>query len=167
MKIRKSNHADGEREPFVPRDVYKNWKPAALPPRGADGGFDPRHVQINKPPKIPDATPDNMVCLRGPCRYYWALTTLFDAGNPAGTFAELGLPTPRQRHHVCMRIPGTETELTEDCVFECNQWDPVQYAELQTLERRRQAYYNAHPEYDPTLSKEATDEPAGPPDPQS
>jgi hypothetical protein len=150
MKIRKSNRSDdGERAALVPSAKYENWEPAPLPPTAPDGGFDPRAVAVNVPDKLPAATPQNMICLRGPCRHYWYCETNFDAGNPGGTFESLGLAAPRQRHHLCTLIPGMETDFTEDVCFECNRWDPLDAKELAARQQRRAEYYRANPDHDP------------------
>lgn len=159
MKVRKSNREEGgERDAFVPRSVYKNWEPGPLPPIATDGGFDPKFAAVNVPDALPAATPENMICLRGPCRNYWTLVTNFGAGNPKGTFQELNLPVPRQHHHICTLIDGMETDLTEDVCYDCNRWDPLIAADLEDLEKRRATYLQNQPEEE--------NEPARSPEPE-
>jgi len=64
-----------------------------------------------------------------------------NSGNPAGTWEDLGIPEPRQHHHLCL-LPGTDVEVdfTEDCCFSCNRWDPLSRKELAALEKRRKDY---------------------------
>lgn len=71
-----------------------------------------------------------------------------DAGNPAETFEELGLPEPRQHHHMCLVNPGYETEFTDDNAYDCNKWDPYAAHELADINQRRAAYAARAQEYD-------------------
>lgn len=107
---------------------------ALLPPTPAELPF------IGQPEPVPPRTPENFICLRGPCRFYWHLTTMAGEGNPAGTFEALGIPRPRQHHHVCLVNPGFETDLTDDNVFDCNRWEPLSHHEVTHRLTLRQDY---------------------------
>lgn len=94
---------------------------------------------LGPPEPVPERTPENMICLRGPCRHYWHMVAMADAGNPAGTWAKLGVDAPRQHHHTCLAGPE-ETDLAEDNVFECNRWEPYTNDELIKIKARRDQY---------------------------
>lgn len=69
-------------------------------------------------PAVPKAQPCNkasMVCLRGPCRYLWPMTTRF--GLEAGDKIHI------QRHRVCVRH-NYETQLADQNIYECGAWWP-------------------------------------------
>ncbi len=109
--------------------------------RGEDGlpiinaGF------IGAPAATPPRTPENFVCLRGPCRYYWRLVTMANEGNPAETWKALGRDPPRQHHHVCLLDPSGETDFTDgDNAYDCNKWDPMTVNEVVELRHRREQY---------------------------
>lgn len=73
-------------------------------------------------PVVPQSQPCNkatMVCLRGPCVYYWAMTTRFGADD--GTEVRI------RRHRVCTRH-GYETELADINVYACESWKPAPLA---------------------------------------
>lgn len=165
--------SDDVQKSKAPKEHFDNVEPAPAPPVGPDGGPAP-HLQygIAPPPPAPAATPETMVCLRGPCVHYWELHSHVDAGNPADTWdSDKGLKEalavddegnvtygdnivkqPRQINRVCLVNPGYETELTGDCIYECNRWDPGDPSldsERERLERRREAYYLSHPEHRP------------------
>ena len=148
----------------APLDQYAQVEPAPLPPIGHDGA--PILGAIGLPPPVPAATPRNFVCLRGPCRFYWELHTFMGSGNPAATWGEDGLKDedgnrirePRQINRVCLVHPGTETELTEDCVFHCTKWDPLLPRETKRLERRRSKYLRLHPDHAPPPEPDLTDD---------
>lgn len=137
----------------APIDQYKDVELGPLPPIAPDGGFMPGGV--GQPPPVPKATPENFVCLRGPCRHYWELETWMAAGNPAATFGPDGLKDasgaplrpPRQINRTCLVHPGTETELTEDCVLACSRWDPLSPRELAKRLKARDRYFREHPEH--------------------
>lgn len=150
----------------APIEQYENIEAAALPPIAPDGGFTPGLLGL--PPSVPAATPATFVCLRGPCRYYWELVTFMAAGNPSGTFGEGGLvdpvtgktvSIPRQINRTCLVHAGTETELTEDTVYDCNLWDPIVPAERLLRDKNRERYWKRFPEHNPTNKNGALDGP--------
>lgn len=88
--------------------------------------------------EIPERTPENCVCLRGPCRHYWEMKVDFDYGNPAGTFEELGVSEPQLRAYSCQL--DLSMDMREHLVFECNKWDPLQENELIRIRDKRDTY---------------------------
>lgn len=128
---------DEPRETTPAERGYGDFQPAEIPV-SPDGGIAPGFAGVGTPAPAPSF--DESICTKGPCRHYWRLTTMFDAGNPAETWEALGVSEPRQRHHVCLVNPGMETNLGDDLVYECNRWDPLEEHELIQLERRRESY---------------------------
>lgn len=140
----------------APIEQYESIEPGPMPPIAPDGGFVP--ALIGLPALVPAATPEHFVCLRGPCRHYWELVTFMAAGNPAGTFGPDGLKdpltgkpvaAPRQINRTCLVHPGTETELTEDNVYDCSRWDPMSPRDLRRRLKDREAYFKKHPDHRP------------------
>jgi hypothetical protein len=122
---------------------------------GPDGGI---AGPIGVPPAVEAATPEHFICLRGPCRHYWAFETFMASGNPKETWdPETGLKDldgnpirpPRQVSRSCTAQPGIEIELTDDCVYECNRWSPISPRELKRENRRREKYYRQNPSHRP------------------
>lgn len=102
--------------------------PIAAPPRELPTVANFAHgapLTLGDPEPVPERTPENLICLRGPCRYFWSMETMGHSGNPASYWRELGVAPPRQRHLSCLRDPSGETDFTDDNVFTCNQWDPL------------------------------------------
>lgn len=138
----------------APIDQYKDIEPGPMQ-IAPDGGI---MLTMGQPAAVPPATPDNFVCLRGPCRHYWRMETFMASGNPKGTWGPGGLKdehgkpvrVPRQINHTCLAHPGTETELTEDCVFVCNKWDPLLPSDLADRIKRQDKYFKLHPNHLPT-----------------
>lgn len=133
---------------------YADFEPSGMP-IAPDGGMVPGFA-LEPPAPLPELTPQNFVCLRGPCRHYWHLVTDVDMENPESTWDALGISKPRQHHHTCLVNPGTESNLNGDHVHECSKWDPFAIHELVQLKARRQAYFDTNP--DPT-PEEQIDEP--------
>lgn len=230
----------------APSETYRDIQPSPLPPIAPDGGFIAGSVAAPAP--LPKATPENMICLRGPCRHLWQMRTHIVSGNSKLTFdpddglretmpcpicqgerqamivPELALsyqtacryhatqgiwgptsnvgthdgsgppcrllpghqgahhhdpdkppnprPTtcegcggsgvvadpqgapvkePRQLTTSCMLQPGVDTDLTDDIVYTCNHWDPIDpdYAAHREREKRRSLYFKRHPEISP------------------
>lgn len=142
---------DHDEKRKTPSDRYANVDIGGLPPIGPDGI--PAFGAMGAPPPLPDATPENFVCLRGPCRHYWEMSTHMSAGNTASTFGpdglrdESGQPLrpPRSILRTCLVHPGTETDLGDECVFECNRWDPIEDRVIKDIGKRRKAFYKRHP----------------------
>ncbi len=130
----------------------------AMVPVASDGGIDPKvaALAVGSPSPAPPRTTEHFVCMRGPCRHYWRLVTMTNAGNPEGTWEALGIAEPRQHHHTCLVNPGYETDFGDDNAFECNKWDPLSEQELVTIRTHREAYYEKHPEHRP-VEKESED----------
>lgn len=113
---------------------------------------------IGSTPPIPDATPATFICLRGPCRHYWQMSTHVESGNPKETWdPEIGLKDadgnpvrqPKQINRVCLAHPGVETELDDNIVYSCTRWSPLTPREVRKLEKLRAKYYKQFPEHDP------------------
>lgn len=126
-------------------DTDELEEPDELPPVPVGIAPDglPQPLQLPPPPPVPDRTPGNFVCLRGPCRYYWRLETMANEGNPQGTFDTI----KRQIHHTCLVNPGYETSFADDNAFACNLWDPISPDQLVERARRREDYFQRHPEH--------------------
>lgn len=109
------------------------------PPIGPDG----MPFVISEPFRIPDATPENMVCLRGPCRHYFEPRLVASVGNTADSLDE----EPLAINRVCMRVPGFFYDLMDECVRSCTGWDPVTATEIRELESRRENFYERFPQF--------------------
>ena len=120
--------------------VYADFAPTAVP-AAPDGGIPPGFA-ADVAPSRPEATEDNYVCLRGPCRHLWEIEATAGEGNPRGTFEALGIAEPRARYLSCLAHPGTETELSRDeIIFDCTLWDPLTPADVAAREQRRDLYW--------------------------
>lgn len=150
--------SDGEGDKHkVPLDSLADVELGGMPTIGPDGA--PAIGTLGMAPAVPAATPDLFICLRGPCRHYWQLETFFASGNPLMTWdvehglkdPETGEPVrmPRQISRSCLAHPGTETEITDDLVFDCSRWDPLTPRENKMLAKRRSKYLKLHPDHDP------------------
>ena len=117
---------------------YADFEPAPAPTMGPNGAIQVGFVGAAVP--APIWNEDNVVCARGPCRHFWHLVTTVGEGNPAETWAELGIAQPRQHSYTCLVNPGMETEFGNDAVFGCNLWDPLTDSELAEREMRRELY---------------------------
>src|SRR6185436_8511362 len=118
-----------------PMDTLLDTDFGALPV-GPEGSFIPATAVYESDP-IPEATEENMVCLRGPCRHYLEMRPFFAAGNAKGTL---------DHHHVlvkrtCMVISGYEVDMTDEVMNECTGWDPLMPEELALKNSRRERYY--------------------------
>lgn len=148
---------EGEFPHLGSRDADE-FAPSPLPV-GPDG--QPKAIgPVGLPDPLPPATPDNWVCLRGPCRHYMHVVSAGEIGNPAGSFdKDNGGPgeAPRQHYHWCTAITGQYTDMGEDLVFDCNRWDPIDEdaPEILGRERRRSKYLKLHPEHAPITPEEA------------
>lgn len=109
---------------------YADFEPAPAPVGGPSLGYAMEPAEVAPP--ITES-----VCARGPCRHFWHMVSSAPMGNPPGTFEALGLVEPRQHNYVCLAHPGTETDLGDDQVFDCNRWDPIPASSLARRARRR------------------------------
>ena len=128
---------EGEDKRVVPSERLAHEEPGPLPPLAPDGGLP--HLPLDPPPPLPKATPEEFVCLRGPCCHYVEMV------SPAGVEVKVEGYEPVQVNRYCRVIPGVYLDLTEDSVFSCNRWDPEDEADLARLEHHRREYLNAHP----------------------
>lgn len=119
----------------VPSERLANEEPGALPPPAPDGGIPP--MPLDLPPPIPPASPEEFVCLRGPCRHYIELESLAEVEVKIEGYQ------PVQKNRYCRVIPGVYLDLTEDSVFGCNRWDPEESDA--GLAQRRKNYLDLHP----------------------
>lgn len=117
---------------------------AGLPPAPSDAlaGL------TSGPESPPPRTPEHLICLRGPCKFYWNFVSKGDWGNPSSTWTA-DMPAPRVHHHVCLRSKGLSEELdfSEEHIYSCNQWAPMSAIERASIENRRRAYFDSHPEH--------------------
>lgn len=106
------------------------------------GGFQPVVGGVGMPEPIPAATPENLICLRGPCRYYHQATQFFGAGNPKGT--------PGVKNELlasmCTFPVGSPIDLTDECVFDCNKWDPDVGQAREERDARRELWRATNPD---------------------
>lgn len=140
-----------EKESRYP-DESEDFEPPMVPV-SLDGGPVSGFGGLGQPAVVPERHPDNFVCLRGPCRHYWHLTTMAQEGNPQETWDVLGIPAPRKHHHICLVNPGFETSFPDDNAYSCNKWDPILPRELARLDRRRKKYFKKHPNHRPEIEK--------------
>lgn len=111
-----------------------------LAPTPIAGGFVP--VMPLEPEPIPEATPETMICLRGPCRHYMELQSMFQHGNTKGTLDHV----PKQQNRFCRAIEGTDIDLTDEVVYECTEWDPLLKAETLARKVRRDQWLEENKE---------------------
>lgn len=133
---------DHEEDYEDPLDALLAEAPQALPPMAPDGGFMPQ-LSI-EPEPIPAATAENMACLRGPCRHYVEMSSLFQSGNSRGTLEYV----PKQINRFCRAIPGDAIPLTDEVVDECTEWDPLVPADTLARNKRRAAWFKRNPKFD-------------------
>ena len=98
-------------------DTLGDFAPAVLP-IDAGGGIAAGAFAIPEPP--PRDFESESCCTIGPCQYYWRIETPMETANDL-SYAELGLPQPKQIVRTCLAHPGTETQLSGDLpVLRCN-----------------------------------------------
>lgn len=83
-----------------------------------DGGLAAGPVGLPRP--LPQARPEDFVCLRGPCRHYVEIGSLADVEDRV----DIADYRPMQINRMCRVIPGIQIDLTDDAVLDCNRWDP-------------------------------------------
>lgn len=131
--------SDNDDDLINPLDALLAAEPSQLPV-GPSGGFAPQVGYAEEP--IPPAIPETFMCLRQ-CRYYMEAQTGFPAGNPKGSFSR----PVRQITRYCIKTPGNPVDLTDENVFECNQWDPEDSELVKLRAARREEYYAANPSH--------------------
>lgn len=87
---------------------------------------------------IPDASPDSMVCLRGPCEHYVQITQRLKHGNTEGTFAPGEEPALTTRF--CGYFAADPIDLTDEVVWDCSEWCPRDPADVAERKRIRDAW---------------------------
>jgi len=120
--------------------MAQSYQPSAGPavdPRG--GIFMPTAVEESI--SVPEATPRDMVCMRGPCRHYFQTVQFFPAGIVRGTLDH----DPLQMQRACLRI-SPPSSLGDEAVYKCSEWDPIDPTEASARQTRRDAFYAANPE---------------------
>ncbi len=139
-------------------DNFEDVAIGGLPPIAPDGGFIATGP-IGNGAIVPAADPRNFICVRGPCVHYWQRETFYASGNPAETWGEGGLVDgdhkpirmPRQIDRTCLAHPGTETELTDELVYDCGRWLPMTPRQVRKRDKLRRAYYKKNPDHDPSF----------------
>lgn len=92
------------------------------------------YIDVQPPP----IDTSNLVCLRGPCRYLWRMETRFDAMNNVPELLPDGVEVARIERRLCTYIVGDpDPDITEERIYECNQWDPVDPEALRLRNERR------------------------------
>jgi hypothetical protein len=114
-------------------DPFKDVEGLPPIPAAADGG--PNMVgYVGDVDPIPAATPENFICLAGPCKHYMEVHSLADVETRGHN------GPPKYINRLCRALPGVEIDLTEDCVFSCSEWAPLLPEERLDIEERRQAF---------------------------
>jgi hypothetical protein len=92
---------------------------------------------------MPDYTPENVICLRGPCKHYWEMKLFFESGNTEGTMPE----APKYTQRACLRQSGVVQNLNDDVVFECSSWEPMTKVERNVQDAAREEFYQENPQF--------------------
>jgi hypothetical protein len=117
----------------VELDPFRDAESMPTPPVAPDGG--PNMIgYLGVPDPIPPATPDQFICLAGPCRHYLEIHSLADVETRGHN------GPPKHINRLCRVISGVEIDLTDDCVFSCSEWDPLVPGETRERDRRRAAF---------------------------
>lgn len=90
---------------------------------------------------IPQVNEDTLYCLRGPCKHYLEVIQRFDAGNTVGTLKK----EPRLTNRFCTKH---DLELTDQVVYECNHWHPIDEEEKLRRHNQRLQYESTKEEGD-------------------
>jgi hypothetical protein len=116
--------------------------PLAIAP---DGGIAPG-IAAAGGATLPRATPQEWVCLRGPCQNFLTLQGSFDSQNTKASGEGF-----KRRYYYCTAIHGSYIELEDEVIYDCNRWDPEDPSEPDVYARdlRRQAFFARHPELAP------------------
>ncbi len=112
-------------------------EPGPALPRSPDGGIAPSYLA--KEVLLPDATPENFVCLRN-CRHFLQTVSISDVYAP--TLSR----RPVQLMRLCTAAPGVRVELDDDAILSCTSWDPLETDVIAARNSRRLAYFTDHPE---------------------
>jgi hypothetical protein len=115
--------------------MAEDLDPVPPPAPGTDGLPFPTGMNF-LPEPIPEATPENLVCLRGPCRHYVEITTRFQSGNTKGTLDHV----PRQINRYCNVLQSEHIDLTDEAVLDCSHWYPESEDLIQVRKKAREEY---------------------------
>lgn len=100
----------------------------------------------SSPPALMSA--ENSPCMRGPCVHLMRGRSLMGHGNTDGSLDK----EPTGSFMYCSALKGTYVEFdAETYPTECNRWDPMHPAIALAQEKRRETYYEAHPEHRPVV----------------
>lgn len=73
---------------------------------------------------LKEQTPENFICMKGPCIHYVEIVT-------KGSYADVpGSEETKEMNQFCRCIPGDSIELTDMFVLRCNQYMPISEAKL-------------------------------------
>lgn len=149
----------GDADPDIDDEKYKSLAggfdnveigPIAVGPDGVPA------VGVGATAPVPAADPRLFICLRGPCAHYWERESFMESGNPKETWEDMIDPAtgarvrmPRQLDRTCTAHPGTETDLTDQLVYDCNRWEPLTRGELKARDKRRRHYFKNYPDHQP------------------
>lgn len=103
---------------------------------------------------IPKADETNLVCLRGPCKYYFEVKKRVPHGNPVGTFTPE--TEPRQTTRICLKA---NADLTDEAIYDCNAWLPISHLKRASRQTTRNNWAKKanQPWYDREKKEEQTD----------
>lgn len=121
-----------EEDPVELLDALMSADSAPLPPMAPDGGFMPS--PMGEPASIPEATPETMICMAGPCRHYVEQSAWFPSGNVEGSPGYNARETVRY----CDRLRSAHISLTDEIIFDCNAWIPLSPAETKERAKNRE-----------------------------
>lgn len=99
-------------------------------------GFAPT-AGFMEPYEQPAATPENFICLRGPCVHYWEQKMHLNVGNTRDVLDHAPMLVSRG----CMKQPGYYYDLTDETIADCNQWMPQDPDQQKKVVDRREKFY--------------------------
>lgn len=114
-----------------------NCDPNFVGPGGATG-------MVWDDPGPPDVDAQNLLCQHGPCRHFWQTRSLFAAANNNYDALPGGVEVHKITKRFCTRHPGDpDPDITDDRIYECSEWDPVDLVQIRGREQRRAAAMKA------------------------
>lgn len=139
------NPFDAKEDPEKLIDPLDAFLSTDLPPLAVSPDGSARPGIIGEPFKIPDATPENFICLRGPCRNYFETQMVFGVGNTRDSLETEPILIKR----MCTRVAGLDFDLTDECIKKCSDWSPYTEAELNDVAARQDNFYQRFPQFKP------------------